>query len=83
MKAVKKDLGLAIDVNTISGFTIGGRRILIAEILDILKKEGILVYDSNKGVKPFKFDPTSPIKLIESNTQEAKDAIKKYYENKD
>lgn len=80
MKAFNKEFGVAIDVNSISGFTFGGRKIPIVEILDILKKQGVLIYDSRKGEKPFLFDPSSKVMLIESKTEEAKEAIKKYYD---
>jgi len=81
MKNTNKKQGIAIDVNTISGFTYGGKKMTIAEILSILKETGTLVYDSGKGEKPILFDTTLGITLIESNTPEAKDAIKKYYES--
>jgi hypothetical protein len=79
----KLNSGIAIDINTISNFTFGGKKLPISEILDILKKTNVLIYDGSRGEVPFLFDPGSDIKLIESTTDEAKEALRKYYETKD
>ena len=46
------DTKLAIDVESISGFTEGGRGITPAEVLQLWRETGILIYSSYRGNTP-------------------------------
>ena len=43
---------IAVDINSISNFTVGGKRITSSEIMDIYRKERVLFYNSTKGYAP-------------------------------
>ena len=65
---------IAIDIQSISNFSFGGINISVREILDVYRKEGILLYDSTKGVAPVIIEGN--IKLIDYNTEEGKEYLK-------
>jgi hypothetical protein len=51
----EKDTSVAIDVPTITGFIMGGRKISPAEVLSLWRQTGVLIYDSDKGNPPMVF----------------------------
>jgi hypothetical protein len=66
---------VAIDIASISNFKAGGRIIPPIEILDMMHKKGVLVYNSRQGVAPILFDADVDIKLLDSNSKEGKEAL--------
>lgn len=64
---------VAIDINSISNFSIGGRSILPKEIIEIYNDTGVLIYDSVKGEKPIVIN--GEIEIIDYNTKEGKEFL--------
>ncbi len=52
----KKEPSVAIDVNSITGFVMGGRKLNPSEIMRLWRQTGILVYSSNHGHPPIVLD---------------------------
>lgn len=47
---------IVIDVDSLASLSIGGRKLSHAEVLNIFKKQDVLLYKSSNGKKPFVFD---------------------------
>ena len=61
----KNKTSLAIDVEAISHFTMGGQHISVAEVIDLWHETGILVYNSRFGNCPYLFN--GKVELIDLN----------------
>jgi hypothetical protein len=66
---------VAIDIASISNFKDGGRIISPIDILNMMRREGVLIYNSRQGVAPILFDADADIKLLDSNSKEGKEAL--------
>lgn len=64
---IEKDkVSIAIDVEAISHFKMCGKSLSAAEIIELWKQTGILVYDSRYGNCPYLFD--GKVELVDTNT---------------
>jgi len=62
-----KNPSYAIDINAISQFTIGGKKISPSEVLGLWRETGILIYNSHLGSPPIVFN--GEIEVIDYNNK--------------